>query len=83
MIYLPQNAPVKIDLGKITGKTKNVWWFDVRTGNVIQASAARGNTIQSFTPPVEGKDWVLVLDDATKKFTRPGEEPGLALNQTK
>ncbi len=50
MVYLPQNAPVKIDLGKITGKTENVWWFDVRTGNVIQASAARGNTIQLFTP---------------------------------
>ncbi len=73
MIYLPQNAAVKIDLSKVSGSTKNVWWYDVRTGKAIASKAARGNGVQSFTPPAEGKDWVLVLDDASRKFGAPGE----------
>ena len=73
MIYLPQNKPIKIDLSKITGNTKNVWWFDVRTGIATAAKTAKGNGTQSFTPPKDGKDWVLVIDDASKKFMAPGK----------
>jgi hypothetical protein len=83
MVYLPQNAEVKVDLSKISGKTKNIWWFDVRTGKAVAAKAVRGNGIQSFIPAKEGKDWVLVIDDASKKFSAPGEEPSAKLNQTK
>ena len=73
MIYLPQNIPVKIDVSKISGNTKNVWWFDVRTGKATKGKTIKGNNVQSFTPPagVE-KDWVLVIDDASKKFDAPG-----------
>jgi hypothetical protein len=73
MIYLPQNKPVNIDLSKISGSKKNVWWFDVRTGNARAAQAVRGNGNQSFTPPKEGQDWVLVIDDASKNFDSPGK----------
>jgi len=74
MIYLPQNKPVKIDLNKISGDTKNVCWFDVRTGKVVPALSLRVKGIKSFTPPKEGKDWVLVIDDASKKYGDPGSE---------
>jgi hypothetical protein len=83
MVYLPQNAPVKIDVSKISGKTKNVWWFDVRTGKATPGKTIKGNNVDSFTPPSEGKDWVLVIDDASKKFGLPGEEPTANLNQAK
>lgn len=73
MVYLPQNTPVKIDLKKISGKTKNVWWYDVRTGNASLAKKVSGNAVQTFAPPKEGKDWVLVIDDASKKFIPPGQ----------
>ena len=72
MIYLPQNKAVKIDLGKISGKAKNVWWYDVRNGNAIRATSAKGNGTKSFSPPKEGMDWVLVMDDASKNFPAPG-----------
>lgn len=72
MVYLPQNAPVAIDLSKISGTTKNIWWYDVRTGKAVASKPVRGNGIQSFTPPKEGKDWVLVIDDASRKFSAPG-----------
>ncbi len=83
MIYLPQNSPVNIDLGKISGKTKNIWWYDVRTGKATATKAVRGSSAQSFIPPREGKDWVLVIDDASKKFAAPGEELNASLNQNK
>lgn len=72
MIYLPQNARVKIDMNKISGKKKNVWWFDVRTGKAIASKTIKGSSVQTFSPPKEGKDWVLVIDDASKKFNPPG-----------
>lgn len=72
MIYLPQNNPVKIDLSKVTGKAKNVWWFDVLTGKSIPSKQIKGSGIKSFTPPKTGKDWVLVIDNSSKNFKAPG-----------
>lgn len=73
MIYLPQNKPVKIDLSKIFGATKNIWWYDPRTGKSTASKSVKGNGTKNFTPPKEGKDWVLVIDDASKGFKEPGE----------
>ena len=74
MVYLPQNKPVKVNLGKISGRTKNIWWFDPRTGQAIRGKAASGSGTRSFSPPREGKDWVLVIDDASKGFSEPGKQ---------
>lgn len=74
MVYLPQNKSVTIDLGKITGDIKNIWWFDPRTGKAIGNKPTQGKGSQTFTPPKNGKDWVLVIDDASKGFTTPGQK---------
>jgi hypothetical protein len=50
-----------------------VFWYDVRTGKSIAGKGLSGNGIQSLTPPKEGTDWVLVIDDASKKFEAPGK----------
>ena len=62
MIYLPQNKPVTIDLSRISGSAKRVSWYDPRTGNWVLPSTIKGNGRQSFTPPGNGKDWILVID---------------------
>ena len=72
MVYLPQSKTIKIDLSKINGATKNVWWFDPRSGKCIAAKPVKGNGIHSFDPPQSSQDWVLVLDDASRKFSEPG-----------
>lgn len=71
-IYLPQNKPVRIDLSKISGSSKNVWWYDPRSGAATKGKAAKGKGVAQFTPPKEGQDWVLVIDDASKKYRYPG-----------
>ncbi|QNF32806.1 glycoside hydrolase family 140 protein [Adhaeribacter swui] len=72
-IYLPQNKPVTVDVAKITGKTKNIWWYNPSTGKATAEKTIQANDKQTFTPPSEGKDWVLVIDDASKKFKMPGK----------
>ncbi|MEK6782253.1 MAG: glycoside hydrolase family 140 protein [Bacteroidota bacterium] len=73
MIYLPQNLPVKIDVSKISGSTKNIWWYNVRTGVSTKGKSVSGSGIKLFTPPKDGKDWVLIVDDSSKGFKEVGE----------
>ena len=72
MIYLPQNKPVTVDLGKVSGGKKNAWWYDVRNGKATKIASAGNKGSKTFTPPKEGVDWVLIIDDASKNFTPPG-----------
>lgn len=71
MIYLPQPKSVAIDLSKITGNQKTVWWFDPRTGKATKQKSVKGKGVEKFKPPSTGKDWVLLIDDASKKYTQP------------
>ncbi len=72
MVYLPMNNTVNINLGKVNGNIKNVWWFDPRSGKCTGAKPVKGKGVHSFNPPTSGQDWVLVLDDGSKKFPAPG-----------
>ena len=38
----------------------------------LKENRAKGNGKKTFTPPKEGTDWVLVIDDASKNFQAPG-----------
>jgi hypothetical protein len=71
MIHLPLNKEVKIDLSKITGSIKNIFWFDPRTGSAKKMSPVQSTTATSFIPPMEGKDWILIIDDASKHYAAP------------
>lgn len=75
MIYSEQGDPFAVNLNKLSGKKINAWWFDVRNGKSINAGSYNKASSQWFYPPTKGKgnDWVLVLDDASKKFPEPGK----------
>lgn len=72
-VYLPQNKPVSVDLSKVNGAKKNGWWYDPRTGNAIPIKSVKSSGTQTFTPPKDEKDWVLVIDDASQGFEKPGK----------
>ena len=73
MIYLPQNRPITIELSKISGATKMAWWFNPRNGKALQEKSFKGNEVETLTPPKEGQDWILVIDDAARKYAPPGK----------
>lgn len=74
-IYVPTGKPVTVALGKTSGKQVKAWWFDPRTGTAAAIGEFANEGTREFDPPgdpVRGNDWVLVLDDAEKKYPAPG-----------
>ncbi|HEY2881882.1 MAG TPA: glycoside hydrolase family 140 protein [Pirellulales bacterium] len=79
MLYLPAGQKnVAVNTGKLSGDTLNFWWYDPRTGAATQLDTVAKNDSRTLTTPSaeplpEGTDdWVLVIDDAAKKFPPPG-----------
>ena len=74
-IYFPTGWPAEIRLEKVGAKRINAFWFDPRTGEVKPPENIPGTGTRKFTPPSTGRgnDWILVLDDASRKFKSPGQ----------
>ena len=73
-VYSAQGRPFTVNLGRISGERVKAWWYNPRTGNSAEAGEFDNRGTQEFQPPSQGfgSDWVLVLDDVTRKFGRPG-----------
>jgi len=75
MIYLPHGQKVTVNLSKISGEVALAWWFDPRTGHVVQVDSEFPTSgARVFEPPSSGADvdWILVLDDKSQGFPPPG-----------
>jgi hypothetical protein len=72
MAYLPSSRTFTVDMTKVSGSKAQAWWFNPRTGKSASAGEFATNGKRQFTPPGEG-DWVLVLDDASRKLGAPGQ----------
>ena len=70
--YMPTERTITVDMTKLSGGQVNAWWFDPRTGKSTSAGIFPASGSRQFTPPAQG-DWVLVLDDASKKLGPPGQ----------
>ena len=71
-VYTPLVQPIAVRLDWAAGAQVRAWWYNPRTGgaSVIGDFAAKGTV--SFHPPVDGPDWVLVLDASAEDFPAPG-----------
>jgi hypothetical protein len=68
--YMPTSRTITVDMSKITGSQIKVWWFDPRNGNATDAGTFPASGSRKFSPPAQG-DWVLVLDEASRKLLLP------------
>jgi hypothetical protein len=71
-IYLPSNQPLLIDFSRLSGTTIRAWWYDPRTGRNILIGEMAKSELRKLLPPVNDRDWILVLDDAGRGFGFPG-----------
>jgi hypothetical protein len=74
-VYFPSGKTnVTINTGKLSGEKLVGWWYDPRTGEAKQSDNFAKTAAREFTTPSGGTndDWVLVLDDAAKRFPAPG-----------
>jgi catechol 2,3-dioxygenase-like lactoylglutathione lyase family enzyme len=71
-VYTPLVQPITVRLDWVANFPLRAWWCNPRTGGaaVIGDFAAQGTI--TLLPPVDGPDWVLVLDDAAADFDPPG-----------
>jgi len=71
-IYIPSQSRVEVNLSVLSGDQFCAHWFDPRTGAADFLSVFERQDIMTFDSPHGGPDWVLVIDDASQCFPRPG-----------
>jgi len=74
-VYASTGQKFTLNLGKISGSKVKAWWYDPRNGTNIYIGEFTNSGAHAFKPPGSqgrGNDWVLVVDDATKNFSAPG-----------
>lgn len=74
MVYAPIGRGFKVRMDVIKGAKVKAWWFNPRDGKAKAIGTFPATGEREFTPPEPGEmlDWVLVLDDAAKKYPAPG-----------
>jgi hypothetical protein len=74
LVYVPTGRAFQVRMSVITGPSVRAWWFDPRTGRATSIGTFPNTGERAFTPPApgDGLDWVLVLDDAAKRYAAPG-----------
>jgi hypothetical protein len=72
MVYLPlAGQSVTVDAARLAGPLR-VSWYDPRTGRSYAAGSCENQGAITFTAPIGGPDWVLVLDEEARKYPPPG-----------
>jgi hypothetical protein len=68
--YVPSGKPVSIAMAKVAGTAVKAQWYDPRKGTWLLIEEFANTGVREFTAPSRGEkdDWVLVLEDAAKKF---------------
>jgi hypothetical protein len=74
MVYAPVGRAFKVRMDVIRGAPVRAWWFNPRDGKATAIGTFENQGVREFTPPDPGEllDWVLVLDDASRKYPAPG-----------
>jgi hypothetical protein len=76
MIYAPVGRKFSVRMDVIKGKEVVAWWYNPRNGEAKQIGKYANTGTQTFISPNPGEnsDWILVLDDAAKKYPAPGKK---------
>lgn len=74
MVYAPVGRTFRVRMDKIAGPKVKAWWFNPRDGRATAIGTFPNTGERAFAPPNPGEllDWVLVLDDASRRFPPPG-----------
>ena len=74
MVYTPVGRKFSVRMDAIKGARVKAWWFNPRDGEATEIGEFENRGQKEFETPNPGEmlDWVLVLDDAAKKYPKPG-----------
>ena len=76
LVYTPVGRAFSVRTSYIRGKTLKAWWFNPRTGKAANIGKFRNEGQKTFLSPTPGEqlDWILVIDDASKGYPKPGSK---------
>jgi hypothetical protein len=69
--YLPVGHRITVQLTRLSGKLVRAWWFNPSSGMSILIGTFLPTGPKDFVPATN-TDWLLVIDNASKHFPRPG-----------
>jgi len=74
MVYIPTGWAAEINLDLMKCEKLQIWWFDPRTGISEKGEIIPAKGKKEFTPSKSGRgnDFILVMDDVSKKYGIPG-----------
>ena len=80
-VYSAYGRPIIIKPGKISGTKLNAYWYSPRNGKSKLIGSFANNKELTFIPPLpagspvpsQKEDWVLIIDDASKNYSAPGQ----------
>ncbi len=73
VVYTYTGAPLTIDLTKISGAKKHAWWYSPSDGTLSdlgECANAKSQTFQTGKSYGAGRDYVLVIVDASKDYLK-------------
>ncbi len=72
-VYSALGKSFSVNIGKLSCSQLIGYWFSPKNGQVKELGSFENNITKQFNPPTSGygQDWVLVLDDASKKYPKP------------
>lgn len=73
MVYVPVGRQFWIDTTVLQAQELTGWWYNPRNGTSEKIGGVeRGKKIGFISPdPGEELDWILIVDDANKKYRKP------------
>lgn len=76
MVYNPGGHSFSIKGNLLKADKLVAWWLDPKSGKVKKIGKINNKENLRFTPPTPNivKDWVLVVDDASKKYPAPNKK---------
>jgi hypothetical protein len=76
MVYAPIGRSFEVRMDCIQRGPVNAWWYDPRTGEAKSfGTFSNTGTLRFLSPdPGEDRDWILVLDDASRHYPPPGQK---------
>ena len=80
-VYSAYGRPIIIKPGKISGTKLNAYWYNPRNGKSKLIGSFANSKQLTFIPPLpvgspvpsQKEDWVLIIDDASKNYSAPGQ----------
>ena len=74
-VYIPTGKPVQVKTSTIASSEIEIWLYNPRNGTIHSKGKQKNSGKLKIDPSGKterGNDWVLVIDNADRKYTAPG-----------